>query len=581
MEGFPMHGLIKTRAQMPLVDPEKRALSMAELLARIEGDAELSPTRKRDLASAVRSFCRHLKLDPANTPAAHAYFRRHVQQFHHLKAGTSRKTFQNARALVSSALRRYVIAQTQRGGNGLAPEWKSLWDLLRDKPDLRFGMSRLMRFCSDRGIAPDSVSDAVTSNFLAWLRDETFVKRPEAVHKRCLVNWNKCSATIPDWPERKLSVPNLRTTYCIPWSSLPPPLRADAEAWLSHLAEADPLSLDGPAWPARPATIHHRRFQIRQLVSALVQRGHRIDRLKSLRDLVKPKIAEEALRFFFERNGNTKSSQVSGLAAVMFTIAKHWCKVEGEQLDALARLRRNLAYRVKGLTSKNRARLRQFTDRRNIEALLYLPQRIYDAADRNSRSRITSSLDMQVAVAVELLLMMPIRRSNLVRLRFGPEGHIHPRQDRHGTTHIVIDGREVKNKQALEYPVPRESSDLLEIYIERFRPVLVKSPSYWVFPGEGPSGHKALDQFSRQFRKTIRNWTGLDVNIHLMRHIGAKLYLDENPGAYEVVRRVLGHKSLSTTVNNYTGLEVEAAVKHFDAVILGIRDAIGRSIAHA
>jgi len=65
-----------------------------------------------------------------------------------------------------------------------------------------------------------------------------------------------------------------------------------------------------------------------------------------------------------------------------------------------------------------------------------------------------------------------------------------------------------------------------------------------------------------------------------MRHIGAKLYLDQNPGAYEVVRRVLGHKSLSTTVNNYTGLEIEAAVKHFDAVILGIRDAIGRRVGN-
>ena len=66
-----------------------------------------------------------------------------------------------------------------------------------------------------------------------------------------------------------------------------------------------------------------------------------------------------------------------------------------------------------------------------------------------------------------------------------------------------------------------------------------------------------------------------------MRHIGAKLYLDQNPGAYEVVRRVLGHKSLSTTVNNYTGRKLEAAVKHFDAVILGIRDAIGRNVGNA
>jgi hypothetical protein len=56
-----------------------------------------------------------------------------------------------------------------------------------------------------------------------------------------------------------------------------------------------------------------------------------------------------------------------------------------------------------------------------------------------------------------------------------------------GTTHVVIDSGDVKNKVDLEYPLPCETSDLLEIYIKRFRPILAKSPSYWVFPGEGPS----------------------------------------------------------------------------------------------
>ena len=401
------------------------------------------------------------------------------------------------------------------------------------------------------------------------------------MHKRCLVLWNKYVATIAGRPKLELTVPNNRVTYCVEWSELPAALREDTEAWLAHLAEADPMSLDGPAWPARPATINTRRFQVRQLISALVRRGHDISEFEALRDLVDPTVAKEALRFFHERNGKTTSSQIAGLVAVVFIIAKYWCKLDGEPLEQLALLKRKLAYRVKGMTSKNRDRLRQFTDRRNIEALIHFPQTVYDAVSGRNGISIANCLDMQVAVAVEMLLMMPVRRANLVRLRFGPEGHIRPRQDRKGTTHIVINGREVKNREDLEYPLPRESSDLLEIYIKRFRPILAKSPSYWVFPGEGPSGHKVLDQFSRQFKKTVRKWTGLDVNIHLMRHIGAKLYLDENPGAYEVVRRILGHKSLSTTVNNYTGLEIEAAVKHFDAVILGIRDAIGRSVGNA
>ncbi len=60
---------------------------------------------------------------------------------------------------------------------------------------------------------------------------------------------------------------------------------------------------------------------------------------------------------------------------------------------------------------------------------------------------------------------------------------------------------------------------------------------------------------------------------HQFRHLAAKLYLDQHPGNYEVVRRVLGHKSIKTTVNFYTGLETRAAVAHFDETVCGLRSA--------
>ena len=51
----------------------------------------------------------------------------------------------------------------------------------------------------------------------------------------------------------------------------------------------------------------------------------------------------------------------------------------------------------------------------------------------------------------------------------------------------------------------------------------------------------------------------------------AKIYLDRNPGGHEVIRRVLGHRSINTTTSFYTGFETAAAVRHFDAVILQLR----------
>jgi site-specific recombinase XerD len=67
----------------------------------------------------------------------------------------------------------------------------------------------------------------------------------------------------------------------------------------------------------------------------------------------------------------------------------------------------------------------------------------------------------------------------------------------------------------------------------------------------------------------------LRVNPHLFRHVTAKLYLDQNPGSYEVVRRVLGHRSIDTTTAFYTGLETSAAVRHFDETILHLRRGSG------
>lgn len=395
-------------------------------------------------------------------------------------------------------------------------------------------------------------SDAVTEDFLDWLRDETFVKRPEVVHRRCLVLWNKCNTTIAGWPELKLAIPNNRATYCVPWNSVPASLREDVEAWLRHLADADPMSLDGPAWPARPATIIARRFQVRQVISALVRRGHDINKFETLRDLVEPPVAKEALRFFYERNGKNKSSQVAGLAAVVFMIAKHWCKLEGGQLDQLALLKRNLAYRLKGMTSKNRERLRQFTERRNIEALIYLPQKIYDAVRRRDGISIANSLDMQVAVAVEMLLMMPVRRANLVRLRFGPEGHIRPRRNRDGTTHVVIDGSDVKNKEDLG-----RTSDRL--WISNLGTDMAETSIYI------------------RVRKVTKREFGVARNPHSFRDsVPTSLAIDD-PKHVGAASAILGHADPRVTERHYNLAKSVETVRDHQETIRGLRGSLVRT----
>ncbi len=100
--------------------------------------------------------------------------------------------------------------------------------------------------------------------------------------------------------------------------------------------------------------------------------------------------------------------------------------------------------------------------------------------------------------------------------------------------------------------------------------MLLDEPSDWLFPGKYAQPKRA-QSLGRQISGTILRETGLEVHTHLFRHIGAFLYLSANPGAYEVVRRVLGHRSMETTTQFYTGTETKAAVRHFDANILRLR----------
>jgi integrase len=62
-------------------------------------------------------------------------------------------------------------------------------------------------------------------------------------------------------------------------------------------------------------------------------------------------------------------------------------------------------------------------------------------------------------------------------------------------------------------------------------------------------------------------------NPHLLRHLGGLIYLKDNPGDYETVRRMLGHKSVITTLRYYVKLETRLAAIHFDRNVLNRRQA--------
>ena len=315
--------------------------------------------------------------------------------------------------------------------------------------------------------------------------------------------------------------------------------RQDCTHWCDRLAGRDLLE-EMSFRPARPITVQHRYFQIRSFASALVLRGRDPATITSLRDLVEIEAFKEGLKFFVERKGGKSTSAIAYMARSLKAIARHHLDVDRGHLDKLGAIIRRLETGRRGLTETNRARLRQLDDLQNRNAFLQLPCTLVGIAVRNPRPH-RGAVQAQMAVAIEILTMAPMRIGNLVKLdidgnlvRTGPSGEMH----------IVIEPEEVKNSEPLDYPLPQESAELIERYLREFLPRLAPAGSTALFPGRW-GGPKVTNGFAQQITDTIHRFTGMRINPHLFRHVAAKLYLDANPGGYEVVRRVLAQRSIT------------------------------------
>jgi integrase len=174
----------------------------------------------------------------------------------------------------------------------------------------------------------------------------------------------------------------------------------------------------------------------------------------------------------------------------------------------------------------------------------------------------------QIAVALEILLMAPMRMRNLRHLDLDQHLVRPARSD--DALHIVIRGPEVKNRMELDYPLPAESAALIGRYLERFRPLLASTENRALFPGAA-GGAKSDNVLARQITKTVFRYIGIGVNPHLFRHIAVKLHLDRHPGEHTVVTHALGNRSIDMTALHYAGLETAAAVRYFDETVQSLR----------
>jgi integrase len=542
--------------------------SLHDLLARVTADEQLDPRRKADLRSAIKSLGQWLGADLTAMPAHPRYLRERLARFHPAAAGVSRKRLQNARSAIAFALDRYGLGGRRDYLAPLSAAAQVLYDRLPDKY-FRCRLSRLLHFISAQGIEPEQMTDAVTDEFLAALERHSAIKHVRTTHQDACRAWNKARRLIPGWPDVQLTVPCYRQTWGLPWATFPASFEAVVDAWFADPADdGDFFADNGRLKPLAPRTVATQRDHLRCTASALVRSGHDPSAIVDLGYLVRPAHVRQALTFFLDRNGGEPNAYIAAVAYTLRTVAKYGVDLAEADREEVQRLYRKVSQQRHGMTQKNLARLRQLDDPAARDRLLAFPTlRIREVLRRDSGG-VAEALAIQAAVATELWLFVPLRIANFVGLQL--DMHL---IRRHGGDHcwaIHVPAAMVKNTVDLDYELPAPIARHLEIYLERFRPRLVAGTNPWLFPGrDGRAKHVAT--LRSQVTRAVRQGTGIELHPHLFRHIAGKLLLDEHPGDQGTVQRMLGHKSLRTTMATYTGSETRAAIRRYDEVVLGLR----------
>ena len=147
------------------------------------------------------------------------------------------------------------------------------------------------------------------------------------------------------------------------------------------------------------------------------------------------------------------------------------------------------------------------------------------------------------------------------------EQHLHWPQGRRKPALLTFNGDETKNDVPLEFEIPTALADRLQVYRNEIAPAVIgKRPDAVFVTLTGKPRTQAAIKVAIQ--KTVLRHLGVKITPHQFRHLAAKIILDANPGAYELVRQLLGHKNLKTTTNFYAGIDTRRAGRaHADLIM--------------
>ena len=536
--------------------------TLEDVLKAIDDAGDIKPHRKQDMRSAVRVVAKAIGREPGQIMADPRGLGNALNRVSHLSIGLSAGRWANCRSWLRAALKLVVPVMPGAHKQPLLKEWERLATEVRKTRSCWLRLGRLMRWLSARQIGPSSVTLDDLERYREEYLSDALLGNAELSWKATRQSWERMRKACQDWPQIELVTPPNPQHFGLPWTAFPKSLKTEVDRLLERYAGQD-LGEDGPPRPLRPATLKLRDHELRIHASALIHMGIAVETLTSLSICLSLENYKLGLRWLHNHYGGKPNRTIHNTAANLKSIAKHWLKADNTTLESMKRIVRNLAPVEQAASDKNRERLRPFQSEDVVRKLVDLPRSIRRKVETSKSANARKKGLSTAALAIEILLIAPLRMANLAALHL----------DRHfrkvgNQLHLVIPKEEVKNSVELEFILPSETVEMIDWFVANHRKADPRNR--YLFAGEGLD-HKCHSTMAVQIAGTVKSFLGLSVHPHLFRHIAATIFLKANPGQYEPVRLVLGHQRIETTTAAYAAQEETSARVHFAKTVLNLR----------
>jgi integrase len=552
--------------------PLKGVPSLAKVRALVT-ESGLASTRTRDLVSAVNRICAMAGVSPEALLASPEALRPVLAKIKPAAHGISGATFSKVRSNLNAALVvAGVIDPVPRGLAKKDPRWEILLAAIADDKRLSNGLAGFANYCVLRDVAPTAATDETVQRFQQWLETRTLVAKPRDKVRLVPSLWRQAKSRGSGWPQTELRGLSFRKpNQHFNWRQFAISLAADADVYLSLRRQPDLFAVAGSA-PRRPladSTLRQQREHLRIAASLVARQQGGLEQVQQLADLVTPDAFKTVLRHFHDRAEGRPSAFAISIAKTLMDVARFHVGVSPDHLAELKRLAGKLPAVPLELTEKNTAMIANLDSDRMRAALYRLPEVLLSEVARKLDAPRLAFVLAQAAIAVDILLVAPLRPQNLSNLNW--RRHFSAANGPRGRLLLHIPAIETKSKKReLIFELPPDVAQRLRWYRKQILPRLGADPNGDLFVVEGGK-LKAQVTLSQQVCEVINKRVGLDLTIHQFRHIAAVSYLEDHPEDFETVRELLGH-SWSKTTRIYAGNGSKRASRVFGAFIVTQRE---------